>query len=225
MYFDADVIFLDCLTELDDIDLKDNLIAGVKDILNTKSYWKRLQAGKIDSSLFGGYINSGFMILNLKKIRETGLYEKWLEISKVEKYRYPDQDLFNLTCKERILRLPLRYNFAVWTKAQYAEPLAEGVFSREEYEEAVYNPLVIHYVPGKPWSGEITLDDKWWRYARLTPFYEYFFINFIKPKRLLKIGKLFSFIKILTIKAVGSNTKYYLFGFIPLFRLKTKKIA
>ncbi|MDR2105576.1 MAG: hypothetical protein LBP51_07480, partial [Deferribacteraceae bacterium] len=104
------------------------------------------------------------------------------------------------------------------------EPIADGVFSIEEYEEAVYNPLILHYVPAKPWGVKVNLDCLWWRYAKKTPFYEYFMLDFITPKRLLKVGKLFSFIKVVTVKIVGRHARYYLFGIIPLFRVKTLRL-
>ncbi|MDR2400818.1 MAG: glycosyltransferase family 8 protein [Deferribacteraceae bacterium] len=224
IYLDADMICCGPLSEIYEHDMTDYYIGGAPDIINTKSYWKKLQKGRLESSLRGGYVNAGFLLMNLKLIRESGLYEKWIEISKEKRYSYPDQDLFNVTCKDKILRMPLRYNFAVWTRKEYEEPIADGVFSIEEYEEAVQNPLILHYVPAKPWGVKVNMDALWWLYARKTPFYEYFMLDFITPKRVLKIGKLFSFIKVITVKVVGKNARYYLFGIIPLFRVKTVRI-
>jgi lipopolysaccharide biosynthesis glycosyltransferase len=150
IYFDADTIFLDNIIEIDDIDLKGNYLGGVKDIASAKSYWTRLN----DESLFGDYINSGFLILNLNLIRESGLYEKWMEISKVKKYNFADQDILNSTCKGRILHLPLRYNFMLWTENEYAAPIAERVYSYEEYEYASFAPIMAHYCGmNKPWEN------------------------------------------------------------------------
>jgi lipopolysaccharide biosynthesis glycosyltransferase len=227
IYFDADTIFLSNLMEIDDIDVKGCYIAGVKDIVNTKSYWKRLQSGNSDETLFGNYINSGFLILNLTMIRENGLYERWIAISKSKKYKYPDQDIFNSTCKGKILHLPMRYNFIVWTADEYTEPLSEGVYSYEEYARASFAPLVLHYCPGKPWKVNIHMGEKWWFYARKTPFYETIALKLLSPvptKRIIKTGLLFSFIKILTVKEDEKNIKYYLFGFIPIYRVRIKKL-
>jgi lipopolysaccharide biosynthesis glycosyltransferase len=224
IYMDADMICCDSLLELYEHDMTGFYIAGVRDILNTKSYWKKLQKGRVELSFRGDYVNAGMLLMNLKYIRESGLYEKWIEISKIKRYSYPDQDLFNVTCKDKILHLALRNNFAVWTKKEYEEPIADGVFSAEEYKEAVADPLILHYVPAKPWGVKVNLDSLWWLYARKTPFYEYFMLDFITPKRLMKIGKLFSFIKVITVKIVGRHARYYLFGIIPLFRVKTVRI-
>jgi lipopolysaccharide biosynthesis glycosyltransferase len=224
IYLDADMICCDSLLEIYEHDMSGYYIAGARDILNTKSYWRKLQKGRVDDSFRGGYVNAGFLLMNLKLIREDGLYEKWIEESKVKRYSYPDQDLFNISCKGKILYMPLRYNFAVWTEKEYKAPIGDGVFSAEEYDEAVNNPLIIHYVPAKPWGVKVNMDALWWLYARKTPFYEYFMLDFITPKRVMKIGKLFSFIKVITVKIVGRHVRYYLFGIIPLFRVKTVRI-
>jgi lipopolysaccharide biosynthesis glycosyltransferase len=225
-YIDVDTLFLDSLADIEDINMTGFYVAGVKDIINAQSHWKYLPADN-KHSLVGGYINSGIIILNLKLIRENGLYERWLELSKTKKYDYPDQDVLNITCMGKILHLPLRYNFILWSESEYKQFISEGVHSHEEYEHAKYTPVVLHYCPGKPWKKSVNMGEKWWDYARKTPFFETFLLKYIAPippKRVIKTCLLFSFIKFLTIKEDENNIKYYLFGFIPIFRIRIKRL-
>jgi lipopolysaccharide biosynthesis glycosyltransferase len=225
IYADVDTLFLDSLADIEDINMTGCYVAGVKDIINAQSHWKYLPADN-KHSLVGGYINSGFLILNLKLIRENGLYERWLDLSIAKKYNYPDQDILNITCKGKILHLPPRYNFIVWSESEYNEFISAGVYSREEYALAKYAPVMLHYCPAKPWKKPVNMGEKWWEYAKKTPFFETFLLKYVtpaKPKRVIKSCLLFSFIKILTIKEDENNIKYYLFGFIPIFRIRVKR--
>lgn len=47
------------------------------------------------------YINSGVLLLNLKKIRETGLFAKCREICETEEMFMPDQSAINKLCKHK----------------------------------------------------------------------------------------------------------------------------
>ena len=89
IYVDVDTVFLNDLSDADKIDLKDNIIAGVKDSDN--------------------YINSGFCIFNLKEIRKQKLYDKWIHLSQINKYNFPDQDLLNYTTQNKQKYISLKY--------------------------------------------------------------------------------------------------------------------
>lgn len=56
------------------------------------------------------YINSGFLIMNLELMRKDNMVEKFIEASKVDYLEFPDQDVLNQLCKDRILALPPYYN-------------------------------------------------------------------------------------------------------------------
>ena len=55
------------------------------------------------------YFNAGVMLVNHKKCKETGLYEKARELIMKKKMLYADQDALNRSCKARKM-LPLIYN-------------------------------------------------------------------------------------------------------------------
>jgi lipopolysaccharide biosynthesis glycosyltransferase len=125
--------------------------------------------------------------------------------------------------------LPLRYNYETFPPHDFKKCLEEKVYSPEEYKEADINPALIHYTAGKPWEKEVHVNfsEIWWRYAKMTPFYETFFLKILRPvppKRIIKAGLLFGILRLLTIKEDENNIKYYLFGFIPIFRLKVTRV-
>lgn len=148
IYADIDVIFCRDMIEIANIDMGTNILAGVVDYKN-------------------GYLNSGFLVMNLKQIRKEGLYQKWVDASKRKDYRNPDQDLLNYSTRGRKLFLPLRYNFqpmrGKWTFRSHSEI---------EIDDLAHNLAVIHYSNWmKPWSEKKlrpVFSEYWWRVARET---------------------------------------------------------
>ena len=148
IYADADTIFCNDLAEAAMIDLGNNLIAGVR-----------------EHNLH--YINSGFMIMDLKKIRSEKIYEKWIQAAETKAYKYPDQDIINNVCKGRIMFLPPKYNFTMWTGFNTGDKAA---YPDRDFSDLKYHTVVIHWAGGKkPWKDERPpFSDIWWHYARQT---------------------------------------------------------
>jgi len=131
IYADGDIIFCNDLSECSRIDLRDNLIAAVG--IRTEKY-----------------INSGFLIMNLQKIRRDGLCEQWVKVSQKEKFASPDQDLLNITCRDKILFLPWKYNFRPYGLARSKNLFG---FSEKEYDELNRHLVVLHWNDSrKPWK-------------------------------------------------------------------------
>ncbi len=83
LYLDTDVLAYNDIKELYDINIDDYEYAGSKDYL-----------GKF--FLDFRYVNSGVLLLNMKKIKETGLFEKTRNSCINEKFAFPDQSALNL---------------------------------------------------------------------------------------------------------------------------------
>jgi lipopolysaccharide biosynthesis glycosyltransferase len=168
IYIDGDVIFCRDLLGLADLDLGENLIAGVMEA--------------------PGYINAGFLVLNLARLRQEKIYESWLENSRREQYDLADQGLLNATCRGRILYLPIKYNFLYHICHKLYR---QGLILPQDYHDLKYNAVMVHYAgEHKPWNDnkhypvqaeagiraaepiKHFLSRLWWEYARLTPFYE-----------------------------------------------------
>lgn len=106
LYIDSDAIVLKDISNIWRINIDDYYVAGCRDygILIDNTY-ERL-------NLTGRYINSGFIILNLKKIRKEKIHDKWFDIINNNALKYPDQDALNLVCQHKELYIPSMYNYA-----------------------------------------------------------------------------------------------------------------
>ena len=106
LYIDSDAIVIRDISNVWRINIDDYYVAGCKDygVLRDDTY-ERL-------NITGKYINSGFIILNLKKIREDGIHNQWFKIINEQYLKYPDQDALNLVCQHNELYIPSMYNYA-----------------------------------------------------------------------------------------------------------------
>ena len=102
------------------------------------------------------YVNSGVLLLNMKRLREVDLSGRFL--SWVEKYGLetvaPDQDYLNALC---------------WDGIQYLDPDWNAMPS--ECLSVMDNPQIIHFnLASKPWLNEqVPYDQVFWKYAAGTP--------------------------------------------------------
>jgi len=153
IYADGDVVFCRDLLELADLNLGENLIAAVMES--------------------DGYINAGFLVLNLARLRQEKTYKVWVEYSRQEQYEFQDQDLLNATCRGRILYLPVKFNFGY---RMHYSLYRKGLIPLHDHYDLKYNAVMIHYlVIPKPWKDKKLknyLNRLWWDYAKLTPFYQ-----------------------------------------------------
>lgn len=144
VYSDVDIIFTGDISNLYDIEFKDDLVAGVGGDTWTKGivrkYLDKIGADK------DNYINSGFLLINAYLQRKEQLKEKYLELSKKE-FIYQDQDIINLVCKGRISKLPEIYN----------------VNPAEYYKYVTPSPKVVHFFGFKPWNHFTYSWILWWQ--------------------------------------------------------------
>lgn len=108
LYLDTDTIVLGDLTGLYNEDIKPYYIAGVLDkgILNMLDYLDSKNISEDD------YINSGVMLMNLKKIAIDRIIPKFIKYLNKEKYKFPDQDIINIVCHKKIKLVDYKYNSA-----------------------------------------------------------------------------------------------------------------
>ena len=149
LYLDCDIVVLDDLSNLYKYDIGNNLLGAVPDasvqiIPEFETYVNK--ALKIEKEK---YFNAGVLIMNLKKMRQTHLLRRILEISKNVVFNIAqDQDLLNVICKDSITYLPQEWN---------TMPVGERLS----------NPSLIHYnLIYKPWKRDNVLyQEHFWRYA------------------------------------------------------------
>lgn len=163
IFLDADLVAQGDIQKLWNIDLEDNYIAAVKDQapLATDSWAKKLPIPPGYS-----YVNTGVTLINLKKWRKDEIQKKLFK--NIKKYRellwFPDQDTLNITLSPHV---------------QYISPIFNAMpvqmyRDEEQKVEAFSSPIIIHWAGRmKPWiHPHVPYGDLFWKYARLTPFYE-----------------------------------------------------
>ena len=159
IYLDSDIVVEDDLAKLYDLDLGDHFIAAARDM------------SVVDVKILGDYmeeavgvpreeyINSGILLMNLKKMRQAGMEEHFLSL--LNTYHFdciaPDQDYLNAMCSGKI-----RYLESSWD----AMP-TEGKAPME-------HPSIIHYnLFSKPWCYDgVPYEEVFWTYARRSGFWE-----------------------------------------------------
>lgn len=206
IYSDVDVIFRMDLSELYSRNLEDNYLAATRDVglnlskdgLDYINSMSELKAGK--------YLQSGFIMLNSKKIREDGLVDKFKEQAK-RKLKFQDQDILNIVCKGKVEFLSLEYNM---TDYSFYYAMKERELLYEWYDDsAIDNAIMngnLHFNGHKPWKKYCVNFDIWWEYYRKSPFYnEQFYFDFYYNK-LDELDQL-SFIKRIKILA-----RYFIYG-------------
>ena len=105
IYIDTDTIVKGDLSLLWYLELDEYYALGVKDygVRDENNYYNYM-------NLNCKYINTGVMVLNLKKIREDKLVDKLFTQINSKEYKYPDQDAFNIVCNNKIGYIPSIFN-------------------------------------------------------------------------------------------------------------------
>lgn len=101
LYLDTDVLCRGNLSEFYHQDLGNAELAGVLDYYGRWFFRKR--------PLHMDYLNSGVLLLNLARIRQTGLFARCLDRCTTKNMFMPDQSAINKLAEEKII-LPRKYN-------------------------------------------------------------------------------------------------------------------
>ena len=96
LYLDIDVVAGGDIAQLYNYDVENYEYGAVRD------YYGRIFINP-------NYVNSGVMLLNMKKIRETGLFAKCRHMVNTKKMAFPDQSALNKQAKYK-LYLPAKFN-------------------------------------------------------------------------------------------------------------------
>ena len=173
LYMDVDILVRGSLQALWETPMAGKLLAAVKGAVNLSDKWEwnsRRDYWNLLEGQRGNYINAGVTLLNLEEIRQRNLKKTWDELVQKKLY-YQDQDILNITCKGAISYLPLKYNrLAYMPEREYRRFVEEGICTREDFEEAMKAPVIIHYAGDKPWKRYDTgLGSCWWEYVNSQP--------------------------------------------------------
>lgn len=116
----------------------------------------------------GEYINSGFLLMNLQKLREDGMVKKFLKASENKALEFPDQDVINMLCKGKLIRLePFWNSIRTFVLPQYKNTFLKFYTSSDWIN--VKNHGNIHYTGPKPWNTFTVKFELWWLYYMRIP--------------------------------------------------------
>ena len=181
---DVDVVFLNDISEsYTSFDCEEDVyLAGTKMVGKMNWYMSNYKPDFSDeeieklSSFCGGYI-----VFNLKKIREDNMEECFIECFKNDGHRINqmEQDVLNLCCYPKIKLLPLKYVACsyLWDLFKTEQDLLEDpTYSKEELMDALNNTVQLHYATSiKPWKClSCTKSEEWFKYLVKTPFLKEF---------------------------------------------------
>ena len=158
LYLDSDTIVKASLSDLIATDITEYCLAGATDI--EQDFKKEY----LDMDSTSHYINSGVLLVNMKKWRELKIVDRLIEFVNTfpKKLTCPDQDAINAVCGNMTLILPIKYNFG-WmlseSHLQWDYYKCNFHYSYDELYDTVKdsyaNVVVFHYFgPYKPWRRE-----------------------------------------------------------------------
>lgn len=177
---DVDVVFLGDVSKsyFDLTDDDDAYIAGVKPIGKVSEYLKNYESDWTSEEIKKlGEICGGYLVMNLKKIREDNYETVFLKSLDENGHRLNqmEQDIFNITCYGKIKHLHLKYVACSYMWDFYKNDYDKETdlnYSKKEIEEAMEKPVQLHYATSiKPWKNvDCTLSEVWFKYIVKTPF-------------------------------------------------------
>ncbi|MCD8346436.1 MAG: glycosyltransferase family 8 protein [Lachnospiraceae bacterium] len=186
IYLDSDIVVPGDISELYRIELGDNIIGACADrsimqVPELVEYVENAVGVPIDR-----YINSGILLMNLKKMRESGLCDHFLHLLHTFHFDClaPDQDYINAMCSGKIVYLDEAWDAMPPMGGKEAEMLQNGkrpltMFSGRSGSQLncashkAALPKLIHYnLFQKPWCyDDIPYEEYFWDCAKKSPFY------------------------------------------------------
>ena len=169
IYADIDMIFQQDLTKIYQESLHNGeWIAATLDLAIDQFRFNATFPEKIGKSS-ADYFNAGFLIMDLKAMRENHVTELFKEhLSK--KYDQNDQDILNIVCNNHTQFLPTCFNFQMNHFSNY-------MWGRNKSEidfNTLFKKGTLHYTfKNKPWNSLDSVSyDTWWHYYKQSPFFD-----------------------------------------------------
>lgn len=182
VYVDCDVIANTDIYPLFGIDIGKNYLAGARDAdsaanYNTDSEYKKYIDEILRLERPYDYLQAGVLVMNLEELRKFCNTEKMLNTAQSRSWKFHDQDTLNYLCKGKILFVDYAWNFVYDYNETFRR--SKNIIINapyrvyDEYLKAKENPKMIHFSwTDKPWySPSVHYGEKFWKYARNTPFY------------------------------------------------------
>lgn len=242
LYLDCDLVVNTDVSELFHIDLENYALGAVFDIeMNRLIATDKERKGKICRYLsqrlkmqqIETYFQAGVLLFDIAKLKAMDFTNKCLDkLKEIGDPMYVDQCVLNSLFDGNYKELDMRWN-VMWQLPYYVKDLDRQlpVIAYKTYFEAREKPYIVHYAGAiKPWKNpEIEMADIWWKYARLTPFYEEILksSNQTENKQFAEypsqkvVVRLFNFIPLFKKKSSVNKVKYYFLG-LPFWKTRIK---
>jgi lipopolysaccharide biosynthesis glycosyltransferase len=186
IYLDGDIIVNSDISEIFEVHIDNYLLGAVQDsiaagamlspLFNLKNYFENTL--KLQNPY--NYFQAGVMLMNLKEFRIQKLGPQMIEYASNHECMLVDQDVLNLYCQGQVQFLDASWNVdcnKIGPEVAKCAPL--HIYN--DFLSARKNPKLFHYAgDNKPWNClDLDFSHYFWKYARLTPWYE----NMIIPAK------------------------------------------
>ena len=153
LYLDCDIAVQGDISELYNTELGENYVGAIpcqvmSIVPEFKDYSEKFLGVPVQN-----YFNAGILVMNLKKMREINLENKFMNL--LSSYTFnvaQDQDYLNVICKDKVTYLPI-----IWNK----EPFEVKSLKLKDIK-------LIHYLLSyKPWHYDnVVYQEVFWKYAK-----------------------------------------------------------
>ena len=159
LYLDCDALIMDSYKDLWNLDISNYYCAAVLDGINT-AVKEKLGFNKNDD-----YINSGFLLVNLKKWRDENVEEKFIRfmVENQNRYYQHDQGVLNNVFKNNMLIVDPKYNLQIYFQtlpydlARKFTCMTTEYYTKETVDYARENPVFLHFCGpnyDRPWYNK-----------------------------------------------------------------------
>ena len=173
IYLDCDMVVLGDISQLYQLDLGDNMIAACRNLMHAKMH------DYVQNDLHlnpNKYFNSGMLVFNIAQCDKNNFEDKfWEYIQQYNILRYPDQDLLNIVCQDKIFYLELEWNWLYHLERMQKsrnQDLHLGADDWKFYLQAKNDIKILHFTGDKkPWDyNALPMADIFWRYVPYSNF-------------------------------------------------------
>lgn len=196
LYLDCDMIVLSDVAELYKTDIGENCIGACRNLMHSKMIKYVSETLNLEPKK---YINSGMILINCKQFKIQKVKSKIFNlIESFKNLSYPDQDLINLACKDKIYYFELNWNY-LWHLERLNKStnidLHLSADELKEFEHIKSNIKILHFTGDKkPWQyNAIDGSEKFWNFAINSVFYNIILNKFLSiNSKLQKIKLMFA---------------------------------
>lgn len=160
LYLDSDIVILSDIADLYNVEMENNLVAGIPDgAVQTVPVFQEYVEKVIGIADYRNYFNAGVLVMNLDELRKFNFQQKFLYLLETVKFSVAqDQDYLNRLCKGRVKIIENGWD---------TMPIPELQVEESDIKLIHYN---LNY---KPWHFDNILYEKYfWNYAKKTEFFD-----------------------------------------------------